>query len=317
MKKFDSPLVQAKNCSLPRSLWLSVDAQVMLTMNVDVSDGLINGAFGRVTKLVTEAQTSRVKSVEVCFDNKKAGTKRGTKIGSDRVLIERQEGNIDNKIKTTRRQFPLKLAWACTIHKVQGLTTNQAVVSLDKIFAPGQAYVALSRVRTLNGLTIHGFNDKAIYCNTIIKTALEQMPIFLSKSSEQLQNVTTVIYHNIEGLHPHLNDLKANREMLNADYICLAETWLNDDDCRDVSLHNFVLHSQTRRNSYRVTNTLQQKIHGGVAVYSRTNADFQSVTPRIPDLEYIAFKAKDLVIVTIYRPQIYNIAAFIDLLEDL
>ena len=58
-----------------------------------------------------------------------------------------------------RYQFPLELAWAMTIHRVQGLSMDRAVIDLGTdVFAPGQAYVALSRVRSLAGLLLCNFN---------------------------------------------------------------------------------------------------------------------------------------------------------------
>ncbi|XP_069108859.1 uncharacterized protein [Argopecten irradians] len=166
MTRKEASDTQARQCTLPRSLWLSVDARVMLTKNVDVSDGLVNGAFGTVKQLVKENSSETIKCVEVCFDNKKVGLKQGRKVGDETfVMIERHEEIIGRNSRNTRRQFPLKLAWACTVHKVQGLTTDSAVVCLKKIFAPGQAYVALSRVTSMHGLTITDFDQKAIFCN--------------------------------------------------------------------------------------------------------------------------------------------------------
>ena len=63
----------------------------------------------------------------------------------------------------TRLQFPLTLAWATTIHKVQGLTLNEIVIDMKGgRFSPGQAYVAISHVKTLQSLHILNFNRTAI-----------------------------------------------------------------------------------------------------------------------------------------------------------
>uniref|UniRef100_A0AAR2L016 ATP-dependent DNA helicase n=1 Tax=Pygocentrus nattereri TaxID=42514 RepID=A0AAR2L016_PYGNA len=145
------------NTCLTQALHIGVNARVMLLKNIDVSDGLVNGAFGTVNEV-----------------SKHPGLKPGlTKATS----IQPEEERVTNN-GGIRRQFPLKLAWACTIHKVQGLTVEKAVVSLKKIFAAGQAYVALSRVTSLKGLIIQDFKESAIYSKADIDTLMQSISLF-------------------------------------------------------------------------------------------------------------------------------------------
>ena len=142
-------------------LKLAIGAHVMLTANIDVSDGLVNGARGKVVHIVTNTNND-VTSVLVKFDNDRVGQKSIQTSPhrarfANAVPLSKYEvvffakGKRGSEIK--RLQFPLTLAWATTIHKVQGLTLDEIVVDMKGgRFSPGQAYVAFSRVKTLAGL---------------------------------------------------------------------------------------------------------------------------------------------------------------------
>lgn len=105
-----------------------------------------------------------------------------------------------------RKQLPLKLGWAATIHKVQGMTLKEVVVSLKTTFAAGMAYVALSRVSSEEGLHIIDFDSKVIYASQDITKALQAMEPFLCSTilPTTAQKATmTLTFHNTGGLLPH------------------------------------------------------------------------------------------------------------------
>jgi ATP-dependent DNA helicase PIF1 len=149
-------LVSFKNIldkSVDVSVSLKVGAQVMLTYNIDIPAGLVNGTRG----IITDCMHS---SAEVQFDN---GLKLN--IGYNDWSVEADSYTV------VRQQIPLILAWAITLHKSQGATISKVVTSLSyDIFTAGMAYLALSRCRNLESIFLLEFNPRKIYAN---KEALE------------------------------------------------------------------------------------------------------------------------------------------------
>ena len=143
-KKGKDGIIKDENLPAPMKLILKVGAQVMFTRN-DVSHRWVNGTLGTVVEL--NEKEIKVKIGENVHD-----------VGC--VVWESYEYEFDKEKKTLKKetsgsftQYPLKLAWAITIHKSQGLTFDKMILDLSRgTFAAGQLYVALSRVRTLNGL---------------------------------------------------------------------------------------------------------------------------------------------------------------------
>ncbi|MFA7252610.1 MAG: AAA family ATPase [Candidatus Paceibacterota bacterium] len=140
------PLVDLlkKSCLAPATLKLKVGAKVMFVKN-NFEEGYVNGTLGIIVGFDHEGpivQTVRGKNIHVKPAN---------------WMIE-EEG----KMKASIGQYPLRLAWAITVHKSQGMSLDAIEVDLSKSFEKGMGYVALSRVRSLDGLHLIGLNDTAV-----------------------------------------------------------------------------------------------------------------------------------------------------------
>ncbi|KAH8262882.1 hypothetical protein KR044_001312 [Drosophila immigrans] len=132
----------------PSQLFLKINAQVMLLKNINISNGLVNGARGVVVRIEKGLPVVRFKN------NQEYACKH------EKWIIKTATGGV-----MTRRQVPLKLAWAFSIHKSQGLTLDCVEMSLSKVFEAGQAYVALSRAKSLQSVRILDFDAKQVWAN--------------------------------------------------------------------------------------------------------------------------------------------------------
>lgn len=137
-----------RNCLAPEVLTLKVGAQVMCLWNIAPEDGIANGSIGIVTEI--DGDTPIVQ-----FEN-------GLIHEFERKTWECRDGE---KFLAGRSQMPLRLAYSITVHKSQGMTLDAIEVSLEKCFSAGQAYVALSRCRTVDGLFIKSLNLLGIYAD--------------------------------------------------------------------------------------------------------------------------------------------------------
>lgn len=136
-----------KNCLAPSELKLKVGAQVMLLANIDTERGLANGSIGIVTGFCGGERQPIVE-----FAN-------GEELFCEQHKWEIKDGN---RVVAFRLQYPLRLSWAITVHKSQGATLDRAQLFLAKCFEYAQAYVALSRVRTVEGLFIESGDRSCI-----------------------------------------------------------------------------------------------------------------------------------------------------------
>ncbi|MDB5194671.1 MAG: ATPase [Parcubacteria group bacterium] len=135
-----------KGCLSPEELFLKVGAIVMFTKNSQ-NGSYVNGTLGEVISFDSASRYPIVR------------TRNGAEVCAEPVEWAVEE---NGKELASIKQIPLRLAWAMTVHKSQGMSLDAAYVDLRSAFVEGQGYVALSRVRTLNGLYLAGYNTRAL-----------------------------------------------------------------------------------------------------------------------------------------------------------
>lgn len=184
------------NVMAPKSIELKKGAQVMLIKNLD--DSCVNGSLGKVIAFMSETQfdhyiehgeeglepgvmgedatSSSSASVSTSFSHTPEGRPNTGRlfpvvqfILSDgmirRMMMMPEDWKVElpsGEVQAQRSQLPLILAWALSIHKAQGQTLERVKIDLKKIFEKGQAYVALSRATSLDGLQVLNFDKSKV-----------------------------------------------------------------------------------------------------------------------------------------------------------
>lgn len=152
-----------KSCLAPERLLLKKGARVMFVKN-NFEEGYANGTMGQVIGFQKESKMPVIR------------TNSGRKIIAGAAVWEMEE---DGDVIANIKQIPLRLAWAITVHKSQGMSLDAAEIDLSKSFEYGMGYVALSRVRSLSGLSVLDVNEMAFQVRT---EALEMDQKFIRQS---------------------------------------------------------------------------------------------------------------------------------------
>ncbi|WP_075603369.1 helix-turn-helix domain-containing protein [Saccharicrinis aurantiacus] len=137
------------NYPAEENLKLKVGAQVMFIKNDYSGDQLyFNGKIGHVESFLEN-------EITVSFtDGSESATVEPYTWENKKYVLNKNSNEVEESVAGTFTQYPLKLAWAITVHKSQGLTFDKAIIDVGNAFAPGQIYVALSRLRDIKGLIL-------------------------------------------------------------------------------------------------------------------------------------------------------------------
>ena len=193
---------------IPEKMELKVGAQVMFIKNdISPEKRYYNGKIGRVITL-------DYNEVEVLFpEEKKVISVEKYEWENVRYHLDESSGEVKEKVIGTFVQYPLKLAWAITVHKSQGLTFEKAVLDINEAFAPGQAYVALSRLTGLDGLIM----QQPLQINNNIQTS-QDVIAYANQKKESQELKTALELQTLEYLKTKL------KKAFNWD--ALASAWL-------------------------------------------------------------------------------------------
>ncbi|MEA3433080.1 MAG: AAA family ATPase [Campylobacterota bacterium] len=110
-----------------------------------------------------------------------------------KIKLEPEDWSLENdsgKVTATVSQVPLRLAWAITIHKSQGMTLDAAEIDLSKTFETGQGYVALSRIKNIEGLRLMGLNSMALRVDPLILHVDERIKMASKRASDSIEALT-------------------------------------------------------------------------------------------------------------------------------
>ncbi|KAK3100749.1 hypothetical protein FSP39_024640 [Pinctada imbricata] len=226
---------------LASEIQVALMAKYMQTKNVDISDGLVNGATGIIMKLDIPEKSPLQGTLYVKFDDPKVG-KNARKQSCHHNLVPIRPISVtfaltekSAAIQVERTQFPGTLAWGVTVHKSQGSTFEQMVGDMTTPGGrtntmPGQIYTMLSRAKPMKGLRLCSFDPDKIKINSSALSEMErlqsnkQLDTFgLQKCSSSPLSSVSLAYLNIRSLAKHCKDFDAAISST-LGFVCLSET---------------------------------------------------------------------------------------------
>jgi len=277
------PTNAQKTTQLAGQLPLAVGCRYELCININVTDGLANGAAGVIKHIHLSSCNSFNASgvVWMLFDDQHVGTLARA---DSRALytpdIDSQWTPIQplarqfqvGKSQTNqvlRKQFPLRQSAAKTIHRSQGDTLDRIVVDLTSARKEAHMhYVALSRVRSLDGLFILALCENKIHISNDVKQEMaalrNERKMQLSLYFPHSDNSIHITFLNVRSLHKHI-DLLRHDPVISASHINLfCETQVSHSDC--VNMYNFETFNTIMYPSHSSGN---RRPHYGLALYSK------------------------------------------------
>ena len=312
---------------LMAELQIKIGAKVSLTYNIDTSDLLTNGVRGTIVG-VERSISNKIKSLLVKFDNNKVGIRRQEEhpipehpsaIAITPIEFQYQIGNISkNTSRSTLIQFPIRLSWASTAHKFQGQTIESPtplVSDLSTVFESAQAYVILGRVQTPEQLHFISFPKFDSRGRQIVRADKKAKEVAMTLKSKAL-NITQqnhfwyqhqypkVCFFNTSSLRKHFQDILHDNVLLQADLICITETWLHrEEDLSSLKIPNYNCFSSVCRGKGK-----------GVAVYSKFNVIFEQYS--CENLQILISMLGYCSIAVIYRSQSCSLSHLIEAVQS-
>ena len=296
-----------------KELKVKIHAKVMLTYNVDTSDGLTNGARGELIGIIEDVKGNITKLV-IKFEKESTGRERrrnsqeickkypgGTPIEKVNFpfSISKSKKSIINTANVI--QFPLKLAFATTAHKIQGATIpkpQKVIINVSDTFTAAMVYVMLSRVCSLSQILIlNEFNEEKMYPNKRALEELERLDRISQNNNptdweKKDKNVIKVSSLNCRSLRKHYQDIISDALLCKSDMIALQEIWLESDEKReDLEIPNYDLFLNSNGKGK------------GIATYIKKDIFTHNMDIKKENMQLTKFTSSTLDVIALYRSQ--------------
>ncbi|XP_063420756.1 uncharacterized protein LOC134705970 [Mytilus trossulus] len=273
----------SKTMGLYKNLKIAEGLQIEINLNINIEDGLTNGAAGKVMLLDYRiVNSSRCSIIWVLFNDIGIGKEQRRQfqyLKNDQIdktwtpifeVTRKFLINNNQSYQILRRQFPIRLAAAKTIHKSQGSTVNNLVAHLGRRKNDHMHYVAFSRVRSLEGLHILHLSEDKISVSIDVTVEMDRMRSTTKVLNSVIelpdpQTWLNILCHNVRSLHLHIKDVKEESYLSSCDLIGITESRLKPEEADScVAITGFA--TLYRHDS--VSNSLIRPHHGSV-VYSK------------------------------------------------